>query len=116
MTTHHLTEGAAPLTVKVGDTVEFSQPQNATTGYSWHFDDASGHLEKLVDEVRGIPAGKVGAGGTRFVQVSLLLSQVHSLSRSQWKVSKPGQFDVKFDNIRPWEAKDLKKTVSVTAE
>ncbi len=54
------------VSVKLGDSIKIVLAENATTGYSWHFDnEVSNNLRKISDDYQSNDLNALGGSGKR---------------------------------------------------
>jgi inhibitor of cysteine peptidase len=79
------------IDVPVGQTIEISLPENATTGFRWDITSNGEPTLRLLHDDRQAPArAQPGAGG---------------MHRWQWQAQQAGAGDVALAYRRHWEAK-----------
>ncbi len=86
--------------VSVGDNLELSLPENATTGYRWELENVDSKVVAIKEEDYKPSSGAVGSGGSK-----------------NWslKAVAPGKTECRLKLWRPWEGNDsVQKRFSAT--
>lgn len=100
---HTFVEPSEPITVEVAVPFTIDVAVNATTGYVWHWVDASGGCEHVgEDDFVTVDDGRVGSGGRQ---------RLTGVARTA------GRHTVRLELARSWERADVvdSRTVEVQA-
>jgi inhibitor of cysteine peptidase len=86
------------VTLSVGQAFTLSLPENRTTGYSWRVSKNGAPVCKLVDDYGEQTSKLIGSPG------------VH-----KWRfvAEKPGGSTIELHLVRPWEATDIRQSLSL---
>ena len=85
------------LEVKANEEFSITLESNPTTGYSWEVEFDNNYLELTNKEfIESASGGLIGSGGKEIFDFLVL---------------EPGEVEITFSYLRPWEEEAIKKTI-----